>query len=197
MNLTAVTDFEGVVVTHFADSLSLVRVTDPSQAKSIMDVGSGAGFPGLPLAIAFPKTKVVMLDSLNKRVNFLNEVIEALHLKNAEAVHARAEDGARDRNYREKFDLTVSRAVSNLSTLSEYCLPYARVGGVFVSYKSDQAGDEIKAAEKAVRTLGGNIEKIENFHLNGTGRSLVLIRKQKKTPALYPRKAGMPGKNPL
>jgi len=197
MNLTAVSDFEGVVKTHFADSLSIVRAVDLTKVKNVMDVGSGAGFPGIPIAIAFPKIHVTMLDSLNKRVNFINEVIGELHLENAEAVHARAEEGARQKEFRGRYDLVVSRAVSNLSTLAEYCIPYVNQNGIFVSYKSDQAADEIKAAEKAIRILGGTLEKAETFRLNDTGRTLAVIRKVRKTPDLYPRKAGMPGKNPL
>lgn len=197
MNLTTVSDFEGVVRIHFADSLSIARVTELTAAQSIADIGTGAGFPGLPIAIAYPEKSVVLIDSLNKRVNFLNEVISALHLKNAHTIHSRAEDGGHDKNLREKFDFVVSRAVSNLSTLSEYCLPYVKVHGVFVSYKSDQASEEIDRAKTAITKLGGTIKRCDTFHLNDTGRTLVVISKVKKTPGLYPRKAGIPGKNPI
>lgn len=197
MNLTTITDFEGVVRTHFADSLSIVRAVDMTKVKNAIDVGTGAGFPGIPIAIAFPEIQVTLLDSLNKRVVFLNEVIEKLQLGNTSAIHARAEEGARMKAYREKYDLAVSRAVSNLSTLTEYCLPYVNQKGIFVSYKSDQAEEEIKSAEKAIHVLGGVLEKTEVFRLNDTGRILAVIRKVRKTPELYPRKAGIPGKIPL
>lgn len=200
MNLTAITEFEDVVQKHFVDSVILPKqfVQRPEEI-SLIDVGTGAGFPGIPLKIVYPEMKVVLLDSLNKRILFLREVMDALHLEGIEAVHTRAEDGARNPLYREQFNLCVSRAVANLSTLSEYCLPFLQVGGQFVSYKSGAVEEELARAEKGIRCLGGNIQEKIVFSLPGSdiGRSFVVIRKEKKTPKQYPRKAGMPAKQPL
>ena len=197
MNLTAVTDYEEVVRLHFTDSLSIVRAVDVMHTKNLLDVGSGAGFPGIPLAILNPDLEVVLLDSLGKRVRFLNDTASALSLRNVTALHSRAEDLARKKEHREHYDLVVSRAVARLAALAEYCIPYVNHNGRFVSYKSDRAAEEIAEAEKAIRILGGTLEKTETFELNGTGRSLVVIRKIKKTPAVYPRKAGLPSKSPI
>lgn len=197
MNLTAVTEFEDVVKKHFADSLTLNRVMDLQKINSLIDVGTGAGFPGLPLAICYPEIQVILLDSLNKRVKFLQAVIDDLGLKNVTAIHTRAEEGARQKNLREHFDVVVSRAVANLSTLSEYCLPYVKVGGHFVAYKSVKLDEEMPQAEKALKILGGSCEKIEKFELFDMERALVSIKKVKKTPGTYPRKAGTPSKMPL
>ena len=199
MNLTAITAFEDVVIRHFLDSLTLVKILDPGENQNLIDLGTGAGFPGIPLKIIFPELKIVLADSLNKRVKFLKEETENLGLKKVTAVHARAEELGKDENYREAFDICVSRAVADLSVLSEYCLPLVRVGGFFVSYKSADSGEEIKRAERAIRILGGKIQEIKTFKLPETeiGRSLIKIRKIKKTPAAYPRKAGVPGKIPL
>lgn len=199
MNLTGITEYQEVVEKHFLDSLSIVKVMDMDQVERVIDVGTGAGFPGIPLKIAFPKLDIVLLDSLNKRIRFLDHVIEELGLEGIRTIHGRAEDFARDGKYREKFDLCVSRAVANLSSLSEYCLPYVKVGGRFVSYKSGDIEEEVNDASKAIALLGGKKERIEKFQLPDTDiqRSFVVIGKTKNTQKRYPRKAGMPTKEPL
>ena len=199
MNLTAITEYEEVYEKHFLDSLAIVKVEDINKVESIIDIGTGAGFPGIPLKIAFPHLKVVLLDSLNKRINFLNTVIEELGLENVETLHGRAEDYAKKAEYREQADLCVSRAVANLSTLSEYCLPYIKVDGKFIPYKSGEITTEADEAKKAVSILGGNVKKILKFHLPDSDitRSFVVIEKKKATPKKYPRKAGLPSREPL
>ncbi len=199
MNLTGITDYDEVNLKHFVDSLTIVRFKNMKNVENVIDIGTGAGFPGIPLKIVYPEIKIVLLDSLNKRIKFLNTVIEELGLKNIETLHGRAEDYAKKSEYREKFDLCVSRAVANLSTLSEYCIPFVKVGGEFISYKSGTSDEEINEAQGAVNILGGKIEKTEKFTLPGTdmGRALVKIKKEKHTPGRYPRKAGVPGKEPL
>ena len=199
MNLTAITEFRDVLKKHFVDSLTLIKEVDLTKKWTIMDVGTGAGFPGLALKIAFPELKVTLLDSLNKRVQFLNKVIEKLELTDIEALHGRAEDYAKADKLREKFDICVSRAVANLSTLSEYCLPYVKEKGYFIPYKSEKGSEEIKNAEKALQILGGKVIKEDEFLLPDSDitRKLVVIRKIRKTPEKYPRKAGLPSKNPL
>ena len=170
-----------------------------SEQYTIIDVGTGAGFPGIPLKIIFPHLKILLLDSLNKRINFLNEVIGRLNLKNVDTVHGRAEDCARDRQYREKYDLCVSRAVANLTTLSEYCMPFVKVNGSFISYKSGKIEEELNQAKGAIKLLGGKLDDNISFELpNADGeRCLVKIRKLENTSKKYPRKAGLPGKEPL
>lgn len=199
INLTAITGYEDVLKKHFVDSISLAKAMDLTKSLNIIDIGTGAGFPGLALKIAFPDLKVTLLDSLNKRIYFLNEVINELGLDGVETIHGRAEDFARPGKLRESFDLCVSRAVANLSTLSEYCLPYVKVGGFFVSYKSEKISEELETAKKAVSLLGGSIESQIEFMLPDSDiyRNLVMIRKNKDTPGKYPRKAGIPGKEPL
>lgn len=199
MNLTAITEFQDVLKKHFVDSLSLIKEVDLTKKQAILDVGTGAGFPGLALKIAFPKLKITLLDSLNKRVQFLNAVIEKLGLSEIKTLHGRAEDYAKADQLREAFDICVSRAVANLSTLSEYCLPYVKEGGYFIPYKSEKGSEEIKNAEKAIQILGGKVIKEDEFLLPDSDitRKLVVIQKIKKTPDKYPRKAGLPSKNPL
>ena len=197
MNLTGITEWDEVLEKHFLDSISLIRVIDLSQNISVLDMGTGAGFPGIPLKIAFPNLQITLADSLNKRVLFLQEVIDALKLEGIEAVHSRAEDLARDKNYREQYDLVVSRAVANLSTLSEYCLPFVKIGGQFISYKSGDIEEEVVASKSAVFLLGGKIKDTVKFELGESSRSFVLIDKTKGTPKTYPRKAGTPSKKPL
>ena len=199
MNLTAITEFEDVVEKHFLDSISLCQVMDLKKPLTLLDLGTGAGFPGIPLKIMFPELKITLADSLNKRLLFLNEVMEALNLKNIETVHGRAEELSKRKDYRESFDLCVSRAVANLSTLSEYCLPFIHTSGKFISYKSGEVDDELKDAKKAVFVLGGEIEDVIHFTLPDSDikRSFVVINKVHATPKAYPRKAGTPSKNPL
>lgn len=199
MNLTSITEWEDTVEKHFLDSLSLTKCIDLNQSIYVLDLGTGAGFPGIPLKIVFPELNLVLMDSLNKRIIFIKEVIEALHLSGITAVHGRAEELAVKTEYRERFDLCVSRAVANLSSLSEYCLPFVKVGGTFISYKSGEIEEEASQAKKAISILGGKLEKIEKFTLPETdlSRSFIQIEKKKKTPKGYPRKAGTPSKQPI
>ena len=203
INLTTITDFPEVVIKHFVDSLMISQSSNVSCETlangKIIDVGTGAGFPGIPLKIIYPNAKITLLDSLNKRVTFLNQVILELHLKKITAIHGRAEEVGRNPEHREHYELCVSRAVANLSTLSEYCLPLVRRGGYFVAYKSGNIKEEVAAADKAVNVMGGKFTEIEMFQLPNTDiqRSLVPIRKTSPTPKKYPRKAGTPAKQPL
>lgn len=197
MNLTAITEFDEVIEKHFLDSLSLVRVFELNRNVKILDLGTGAGFPGIPLKIAFPEIDIVLADSLNKRVKFLNEVVETLQLKQVETVHGRAEELAKNKKYREQFDLCTSRAVANLSSLSEYCIPFVKEGGKFISYKSGEIEEEVDQAKRAIHVLGGKLDRVYKFDLHEQKRSFVIIEKVKKTPAVYPRKAGTPTKEPL
>lgn len=199
INLTAITDFDEVLKKHFLDSLSIGRILKQDSLVSILDIGTGAGFPGIPIKIAFPNTEITLMDSLNKRVNFLNEVINTLGLDKIKAIHGRAEDFAKKGILRENFDVCVSRAVANLSSLSEFCLPYVKVGGKFISYKSEKAMDELELSQNAISILGGGNVISDTFLLSGTdfSRTLVCIEKISETPNKYPRKAGTPIKQPL
>ena len=197
INLTAITAFDEVLSKHFLDSLSIIKIIDLNNQSSLIDIGTGAGFPGIPLKIMYPHLKITLLDSLQKRILFLNTVIEQLHLDNIETIHGRAEDLAKPNQYREQYDICVSRAVSNLSSLSELCLPFVKVGGYFIPYKSDKAQEEMQNAKKAIEILGGEIDRVETFSIEDNTRTLISIKKSISTPLKYPRKAGTPVKNPL
>lgn len=205
MNLTGITEFEEVMKKHFIDSISLIKAIDlkctglEGKEISIIDIGTGAGFPGLPLKIVFPDLKVTLLDSLNKRIKFLDEVIAQLGLENIDTIHGRAEDFAKPDKLREKYDICVSRAVANLSTLSELCLPFVKVGGYFVSYKSEKINEEANEAKNAIFLLGGKVKEQVDFYLPDSDiyRNLYIVEKKAGSPKKYPRKAGLPAKEPL
>ena len=187
MNLTAITEEEDVYVKHFLDSLSILEVMDRAELgkyRKIIDVGTGAGFPGLVLAIAFPELQVTLMDSLNKRISFLNDTIQKIGISNVVTIHARAEELAHDKNHREKYGMAVSRAVANLATLCEYDLPFIKTGGIFVAYKSEKAAEELESGKKAIQILGGKLKQKHEFLLPGTdyGRTLITIQKVKSTP---------------
>ncbi len=201
LNLTAITEMKEFIYKHFIDSLSIIKIKEdiPSENYKVIDIGTGAGFPGIPLAIVFSNLDLVLLDSLRKRLNFIDTVIKKLSLSNVSLIHGRAEDYARDKKYREQFDLAVSRAVANLSTLSELCVPFIKKEAYFISYKSEKAEEEIKKAERAFSLLKLNIEKKESFIIEAdfSNRTLLLIKKNENTSMKYPRKAGVPAKEPL
>lgn len=201
MNLTAITEFDDVMKKHFTDSLSLVKAYSEIRTEKlkVIDIGTGAGFPGIPLKIVFPQIELTLLDSLQKRLKFLQEVIDQLGLGEVELIHGRAENFCKPSMKREQYDLCVSRAVANLATLSELCLPYVKVGGKFIPYKSEKAEEEVKAAKKAIGLLGGEVKDQIEFELpeSNIGRTLVVIEKKNATPKKLPRKAGMPAKEPI
>lgn len=206
INLTAITGFEDVCLKHFVDSSGIVKffssydkAFEALSSKNLVDVGSGAGFPGICLSILFPKLKITLIDSLDKRIRFLNEVISKLSLNNIVAVHGRVEDLAQTSEYRECFDIATARAVASLPVLSEYCLPFVRIGGLFIAYKSEKAEEEIGLSKNALSVLGGKLTDLVNFSFADTDicRTMIKITKEKATPSKYPRKAGTPSKNPL
>lgn len=197
MNLTAITDYEDVVRKHFIDSLMISRNVDMNAISTVCDIGTGAGFPGIPLKITYPHIHITLVDSVNKRIQFLSEIVDKLDLTDVELVHSRTEDLARDTKYREKFDLVTARAVAALNVLSEYCLPYVKTGGHFAAYKSGNIEQELKEATNAIKILGGEEEKVDVFDFYDMKRSIVLIKKVKKTSMEYPRKTGIPSKKPL
>ena len=197
MNLTAIIEPSEIILKHFIDSITILK--EIKDQEMVVDVGTGAGFPGIPLSIMNPTLKITLVDSLNKRLIFLQEVINELDLKNVELVHARAEEFGRNKKYREKFDVATSRAVANLATLSEYLLPLVKINGKAISMKAGNASQEIEDAKKAIKTLGGNINNIEEFNLpqSDIGRTIIIIDKIKGTPGKYPRKPGTPAKEPI
>ncbi len=197
INLTRITDRDEVALKHFADSLTLLNYLDIPENARVIDVGTGAGFPGIPLKIARPDIKLTLLDSLNKRLLFLGEVCTKLSLE-AELVHSRAEEGGQNPELREKFDLAVSRAVARLNTLSEYCVPFLKVGGVFAPMKGPDLDEELSEAGNALKTLGAKIRDVHSFELqNAGGRTIVIVDKIAKTPKAYPRHGGKIKSKPL
>ena len=197
MNLTAITDPKEIILKHFVDSLTIAKYV--KEDKSIIDMGTGAGFPGIPIKIYRKDIKVVLADSLNKRIKFLDEVIDKLKLENVETIHCRAEELGKNKQYREKFDYATSRAVANLSTLSEYLLPFVKLNGKCIFMKTIEVEEELEKAKKAIKTLGGKIEKVDKFEIpeSDLGRSIIIVKKEKITPSKFPRKPGTPAKEPL
>ena len=199
MNLTAITDFDEVILKHFVDSISLCKYISFQHGDTLIDIGTGAGFPGIPIKIICPDCKITLLDSLNKRINFLNTVIKQLHLTDIITIHGRAEDIAKTKEHRENYNYAISRAVANLSTLSELCIPFVKQNGYFISYKSEKGNEELLEAKNAIEILGGSVDKQISYQLpdSDLSRNLILIRKRNITPKKYPRKAGTPSKEPL
>lgn len=197
INLTAITEPKEIIIKHFIDSLTVLK--DIKGKNTLVDVGTGAGFPGIPLKIMDEEIKITLLDSLNKRINFLNEVINQLDLKNIETIHSRVEEAGKNKKYRESFDIATARAVANLATLSEYMLPLVKVGGKSICMKGSEVSEELQNSKKAISILGGEIENIDNFQLPKSDmmRNIVIIKKVKATPNKYPRKPGTPSKEPI
>lgn len=197
INLTAIVEPKDIILKHFIDSLTIEKYI--KKGETIIDVGTGAGFPGIPLKIAREDLKITLADSLNKRINFLNEVINKLDLKNIETIHTRAEELGKNKKYREKFDIATSRAVANMSTLSEYLIPFIKVKGRCICMKSSDIDTELENAKKAINILGCEIESKDKFNLPNSdlGRSVIILRKVKNTPSKFPRKAGTPAKEPI
>lgn len=197
MNLTAITEPKEIILKHFVDSLTIAKYVE--EGKSIIDMGTGAGFPGIPIKIYRKDVKVVLADSLNKRIKFLDEVIDKLKLENVETIHCRAEELGKNKQYREKFDYATSRAVANLSTLSEYLMPFVKLNGKCIFMKTIEVDEELEKAKKAIKTLGGKIEKVDKFEIpeSDLGRSIIIAKKEKITPNKFPRKPGTPAKEPL
>ena len=197
INLTAITDVNDIILKHFIDSMTIVKYL--KENNTMIDVGTGAGFPGIPIAIMREDVKITLLDSLNKRINFLNEVCSELKINNIETIHGRAEEAGQNKQYREKYDIAVSRAVANMTTLSEYLIPFVKVGGICICMKGSEIDHELEQAKFAIKELGGKIEKVEKFNLPDSDieRNIVIIKKIKPTPNKYPRKAGMPSKMPI
>ncbi len=199
INLTAITEDEEFIKKHFIDCIKAFKSDELKNAKTIIDVGTGAGFPGMPIAILRDDIEVTLLDSLNKRVNFLNLVVKELGLKNVTTIHSRAEDGARKKELREKFDIATSRAVANMAVLSEFCLPYVKVSGYFVALKGPAIEEELANSEKALETLGGRLLRVDETVVEGTdlNHNIVIVEKIKQCPKVYPRKAGTVAKKPI
>ena len=201
MNLTAITERDEVVLKHFIDSLAVAEAFPDikNSGMKVLDLGTGAGFPGVPLSLVFPQLKMTLFDSLNKRILFLQDVIRELSMQYCTAVHGRAEEAARKKDMREQYDLVVSRAVASLPVLSEYCIPFVKPGGYFISYKTSEIEDELKTAEHAIQLLGGSLDRVEKIPLPESDilRSFVIIKKEKRTDKAYPRKAGTASRNPL
>ena len=197
INLTAIVEAKEIILKHFIDSLTIIKYIEPN--KSVIDIGTGAGFPGIPVKIMREDLDITLLDSLNKRIHFLNEVIQKLELKNITAVHARIEEYAKNKQYRETFDVATSRAVANLTTLSEYMLPMVALKGMAICMKGSEISEEISKSKNSIKLLGGKIDKIEEFTLpkSDNKRNLILIKKERQTPSKYPRKPGIPSKEPL
>lgn len=197
VNLTAIVEPKEILVKHFIDSLSIAPYINLND--NILDIGSGAGFPGIPLKVAFPENKITLLDALNKRINFLNIVIQELELRNIQTTHCRAEEFAKMKNTRENYDIVASRAVAKLNVLLEYMLPFVKIGGKCICMKSIEIDEELNEAEKAIKVLGGKIEKIDMISLENTNiqRKIVIIKKVDETPKKYPRKAGTPTREPI
>ena len=198
INLTSITDKDEFIVKHFCDSLSLLSVIEPEECATVIDIGTGAGFPAIPLKIVRPDLEITMLDSLNKRLVFIsNEVLPKLDLK-CKVIHGRAEEISKTKEHREQYDYAVSRAVANMSSLSEYCLPFVAVGGTFIAMKGRECMDEIKDAENAISILGGDLSDVIGLELpDGSSRSIVIVDKTEKTPVKYPRRGVKIAKNPL